>query len=79
MLPGDDLVAVKDPVITVDERHGWRMWVCCHPLDVPGAEDRMWTAYATSADGLGWTVERRCAPTDAGHLGRARCSGDGGA
>lgn len=57
VLPGDDLVAVKDPVITVDERHGWRMWVCCHPLDVPGAEDRMSTAYATSADGLDWTVE----------------------
>ena len=57
VLPGDDTVAVKDPVITVDERHGWRMWVCCHPLDVAGAEDRMWTAYATSADGLAWTVE----------------------
>ncbi|HYI55266.1 MAG TPA: hypothetical protein VEX57_14965 [Microlunatus sp.] len=58
VLPGDDLVGVKDPVITVDERRGWQMWVCCHPLDVPGAEDRMWTAYATSVDGLSWTVER---------------------
>jgi hypothetical protein len=57
VLPGDDSVAVKDPVIMVDE-DGWRMWVCCHPLDVPGAEDRMWTAYATSADGLSWTVVR---------------------
>lgn len=33
------------------------MWVCCHPLDVAGAEDRMWTAYATSDDGLSWTVQ----------------------
>src|SRR3954471_12390546 len=32
-LPGDDGTAVKDPVV---ERvaGGWRMWVCCHPLDV---------------------------------------------
>ncbi len=58
VLPGSDAVAVKDPVITVDEQYGWRMWVCCHPLDIPGAEDRMWTAYATSVDGLAWTVER---------------------
>ncbi|BAK37873.1 hypothetical protein MLP_48590 [Microlunatus phosphovorus NM-1] len=57
VLPGDETVAVKDPVITVDETHGWRMWVCCHPLDVRGAEDRMWTSYATSSDGLAWTVE----------------------
>lgn len=56
VLPGDDLLAVKDPVVVVDEKGGWRMWVCCHPLDVAGAEDRMWTAYATSDDGLTWTV-----------------------
>ncbi len=47
-------VAVKDPVIRWSPDAGWQMWVCCHPLDVPGAEDRMWTAYATSADGLTW-------------------------
>ena len=58
VLPGNEAVAVKDPVITVDGTHGWRMWVCCHPLGVPGAEDRMWTAYATSSDGLTWVVER---------------------
>ena len=57
VLPGDDHLAVKDPVIAVDQSHGWRMWVCCHPLDVSGAEDRMWTAYATSSDGLSWTVQ----------------------
>jgi hypothetical protein len=57
VLPGDPTVAVKDPVITADH-HGWAMWVCCHPLDVPGAEDRMWTAYATSTDGLRWSPLR---------------------
>jgi hypothetical protein len=30
------------------------MWVCCHPLDQPGQEDRMITKYATSVDGLRW-------------------------
>ncbi len=53
VLPGSDLEAVKDPVVVVDES-GWRMWVCCHPLDVPGHEDRMTTKYATSRDGLHW-------------------------
>ena len=37
---------------------GWEAWICCHPLDVPGEEDRMTTAYATSADGLAWDVAR---------------------
>jgi hypothetical protein len=53
VLPGSDTLAVKDPVVLVDET-GWRMWVCVHPLDVPGDEDRMTTAFATSADGLVW-------------------------
>ena len=54
VLPGDDRLAVKDPVVLADE-HGWRMWVCCHPLTEPGHEDRMTTAFATSDDGLSWT------------------------
>ena len=58
VLPGDDVTAVKDPVIVIDADGQWQMWVCCHPLDIPGAEDRMWTAYATSADGLSWTLKR---------------------
>lgn len=57
VLPGDHSLAVKDPVVVIDEPGSWRMWVCCHPLDVPGAEDRMWTAHARSHDGLEWTVE----------------------
>ena len=54
-LPGDAGTAVKDPVV---ERvpGGWRMWVCCHPLDTPGAEDRMCTRVARSEDGLAWSL-----------------------
>lgn len=55
VMPGDAHVGVKDPVITRDER-GWRAWICCHPLDDPDATDRMWTEFATSADGLDWTM-----------------------
>jgi hypothetical protein len=55
VLPGDDTVAVKDPVVLVDE-NGWQMWVCCHPLAEVGHEDRMTTAYATSSDGLHWDL-----------------------
>jgi hypothetical protein len=51
---GDGTFGVKDPVVHHDGT-GWRAWLCCHPLDVPGAEDRMTTGYATSADGLEWT------------------------
>jgi hypothetical protein len=51
--PGDVRTAVKDPVIR-RSANGWRAWVCCHPLDVPGEEDRMYTRYATSPDGLTW-------------------------
>lgn len=66
VLPGDSAVAVKDPVITVDSVRGWRMWVCCHPLDVPGAEDRMWTSFATSPDGLVWAVQGKVLRPSAG-------------
>lgn len=54
VFPGDDRVAVKDPVIQRTPDGGWQAWVCCHPLDEPDEEDRMTTAYATSADGLEW-------------------------
>jgi hypothetical protein len=52
---GSDQLAVKDPVIRCD-RQGWHAWVCCHPLALPGQEDRMWSAYAHSADGLAWST-----------------------
>jgi hypothetical protein len=37
------------------EGDGWLAWICCHPLDRPGQEDRMHTRLATSDDGLRWT------------------------
>ncbi len=54
VLAGDEHTAVKDPVITQDDQ-GWHLWLCCHPLDEPGHEDRMTTRYLRSADGRAWT------------------------
>jgi hypothetical protein len=45
---------VKDPVIRFAAGL-WHAWICCHPLDEPGEEDRMRTDYATSRDGVDWT------------------------
>jgi hypothetical protein len=53
VLPGDDALAVKDPVVE-QTPGGWRMWLCCHPLTEAGHEDRMTTRLLTSADGLAW-------------------------
>jgi hypothetical protein len=56
VLPGDRTVAWKDVVVRA-EAGSWHMWACRHPLD-DGEEqaDRMTTWYATSADGLDWTL-----------------------
>jgi hypothetical protein len=54
VFPGDELMGVKDPVIRF-AGGGWHGWICCHPLDEPGEEDRMYTRYATSEDGVAWT------------------------
>jgi hypothetical protein len=56
VFPGDSTHAFKDPVVVADQ-NGWRMWVCRHPLDVAGAEDRMSTWFATSSDGLDWQLQ----------------------
>ena len=53
VFPGDERTGVKDPVVR-RTRGGWEAWICCHPLDEPDEEDRMTTAYATSADGVAW-------------------------
>ena len=53
VFPGDDAVAVKDPIVRSTDG-GWEAWICCHPLDEPEEEDRMYSAYATSADGVVW-------------------------
>ena len=50
---GDQRTGVKDPVIH-QARGGWRAWICVHPLDKEGEEDRMSTGYATSENGLQW-------------------------
>jgi hypothetical protein len=52
--PGDELTAVKDPIVRLQPDGTWRAWICCHLLDIEGAEDRMNSALATSADGLDW-------------------------
>ena len=54
VFPGSAALAVKDPIVEVGGAGAWRAWICCHPLTEPGEEDRMTTAYATSADGLSW-------------------------
>jgi hypothetical protein len=54
VFPGDALVAVKDPVVR-RAPSGWQAWICCHPLENPGEEDRMETRYAASSDGVAWT------------------------
>jgi hypothetical protein len=54
VFPGSRVLAVKDPVVRRGPG-GWEAWICCHPLDRPGEEDRMVTRYATSTDGLAWT------------------------
>ena len=54
VLPGDAARAVKDPVIRRDGDR-WHMWACIHPLTDPDQTDRMWSEYATSADGLDWS------------------------
>jgi hypothetical protein len=56
VLPGDDSEAWKDVVIHAGS-DGWQMWACRHPLDGgDDAADRMSTWYATSPDGLAWTM-----------------------
>jgi len=55
VLAGDEQTGVKDPVV-IRDAGGWRMWVCCHPLDDPDATDRMTTRLAKSSDGLCWTL-----------------------
>jgi hypothetical protein len=54
VLPGSAGLAVKDPVLRHDGSR-WHLWASVHPLDDPGATDRMTTEHATSDDGVDWT------------------------
>jgi hypothetical protein len=56
VLPGSETEAWKDVVVRCDGGQ-WQMWACRHPLDGgDDAADRMSTWYATSEDGLAWTM-----------------------
>jgi hypothetical protein len=56
VLPGGDTAAWKDVIVRACA-DGWQMWACRHPLDGgDDAADRMSTWYATSEDGLDWTM-----------------------
>ena len=54
VLPGDETVGVKDPVLYQDA-YGWHLWASVHPLESWDDADRMTTDYATSPDGVHWT------------------------
>ncbi len=54
VLPGDDTVAVKDPVL-LHTGDRWHLWASVHPLQRWDDADRMTTDYATSPDGVRWT------------------------
>lgn len=59
VLPGDETVAVKDPVL-LRAGNTLHMWPTCHPLfgdpekDAKDS-DQMWSEHWTSEDGLHWT------------------------
>lgn len=65
IFPGSGVVGIKDPVVRFDGNR-WHAWVCCHPLDEPGEEDRMTTAYTRSRDGLTWEPLREALSGRAG-------------
>lgn len=54
VLPGDDLHAVKDPVL-LHEGGRWHLWASVHPTESWEEADRMTTDCATSPDGVAWT------------------------
>ncbi|MFI5956642.1 hypothetical protein [Cryptosporangium sp. NPDC051539] len=54
VLPGDETVGVKDPVV-VHAAGRWHLWASCHPLESDEHADRMTTEYATGPDGVEWT------------------------
>ena len=56
VMAGDAVTAYKDPVVRRDEQ-GWHLWVCRHDVATAADGDRMCTEYATSPDGLTWTIQ----------------------
>ena len=70
-LPGDDRTAVKDPIVQLRDGR-WHAWICCHPLDVPGAEDRMSTGLRHQRRRLDLGLARHRPDRAAGGVGRPR-------
>ena len=71
VLPGDNGLAVKDPVVRLVDGT-WHAWASRHPLDDPDATDRMTTDHATSLDGRGWVWDGTAL------AGRPAAAGPGG-
>jgi hypothetical protein len=65
VLPGDPDHALKDPVVKCTDGQ-WEMWVCEHVITDPVMADAMSTWYATSPDGLVWTLDHPCLVPPAG-------------
>jgi hypothetical protein len=63
---GDARTAYKDPVVYADA-DGWHAWVCVHEVADPAEADRMYTVYATSADGWDWRIAGRALVPRPGH------------
>ncbi|MBV9952652.1 MAG: hypothetical protein JO291_11915 [Acidimicrobiia bacterium] len=59
VLPGDADRAYKDTVVQCTDGV-WEMWVCEHVITDPTMADAMSTWYATSVDGLVWTLDHQC-------------------
>ncbi|GAA5180728.1 hypothetical protein GCM10023322_13690 [Rugosimonospora acidiphila] len=53
VLPGDDTIGVKDPVLLHDSGR-WHLWASVHPLESDENADRMTTRYAISPNGVDW-------------------------
>lgn len=62
---------VRREAIVVDD-DGWSMWLCVHPLDQLGYEDRMTAGSLTSADGVAWESHGDVLARHPRHLGRPR-------
>ncbi len=55
LFTGDrERMGFKDPVVTLTGGE-WRAYLCGHPLDLPGEEDRMVTHLARSHNGIAWS------------------------
>lgn len=66
VFPANEEVAVKDPIVRRANGH-WEAAICCHPLDEEGEEDRMYTAFATSPDGVDWAWQGTMLEPRPGH------------